>query len=107
MPSLISLIESVDDWQSKTDQQLYDALHAATIQYQDHQLWTWVGVASVAGNAGAEGLLTALQANDMTWAVHQLGGNGLDLSLDPIQSALHAMRDMPGTKTVTVRILSE
>ena len=91
MPSLISLIESIDDWQSKTDQQIYDALHSATIQYKDHQLWTWAGVASVAGNAGAEGLLTALQANDMTWAIHQLGGNGLDLSLDPIQSALYAL----------------
>jgi hypothetical protein len=91
MSTLISLIESIDDWQSKTDQQLHDALHAETIQYQDHELWTWAGVAEIGGNACAEGLRIALEANNMGWAVHQLGGSGLDLSLDPIQSALYAL----------------
>ena len=91
MSTLISLIESIDDWQSKTDQQLHDALHAETIQYQDHELWTWAGVAETGGNACAEGLRIALEANNMGWAVHQLGGSGLDLSLDPIQAALSAL----------------
>jgi len=91
MSTLISLIESIDDWQSKTDQQLHDALHAETIQYQDHELWTWAGVAETGGNACAEGLRIALEANNMGWAVHQLGGSGLDLSLAPIQAALSAL----------------
>ena len=91
MSTLISLIESIDDWQSKTDQQLHDALHAETIQYQDHEQWTWAGVAETGGNACAEGLRIALEANNMGWAVHQLGGSGLDLSLDRIQSALYAL----------------
>ena len=91
MSTLISLIESIDDWQSKTDQQLHDALHAETIQYQDHELWTWAGVAETGGNTCAEGLRIALEANNMGWAVHQLGGSGLDLSLAPIQAALSAL----------------
>jgi hypothetical protein len=91
MSSLTSLIEAIDDWQNKTDQQLYDTLHDETIQYQDHTLWTWAGVASTGGNECAEGLRIALDANDMGWAVHQLGGSGLDLSLDPIQAALYAL----------------
>jgi hypothetical protein len=91
MSSLISLIEEIDDWQNKTDQQLYDALHDEAIQYQDHALWTWAGVASVGGNTCAEGLRIALEANNMGWAVHQLGGSGLDLSLDLIQASLYAL----------------
>jgi len=91
MSSLISLIEEIDDWQNKTDQQLYDALHDEAIQYQDHALWTWAGVASVGGNTCAEGLRIALETNNMGWAVHQLGGSGLDLSLDLIQASLYAL----------------
>jgi hypothetical protein len=91
MSSLISLIEEIDDWQNKTDQQLYDALHDEAIQYQDHTLWTWAGVAEIGGNECAEGLRLALESNGKGWAVHQLGGSGLDLSLNPIQAALYAL----------------
>jgi hypothetical protein len=89
MASLINLIESIDDWQTLSDADLYDALNSATVPYEDHELWTWAGVATVAGNAGAEGLRLALEQNQMAWAIHQLGGRGLDLSLPPIQSALY------------------
>jgi hypothetical protein len=88
--SLISLIEAVPNWDTKTAQQVYDELNAATVPYSDPQMWTWAGVALVAGPEGAEGLRLSLEANNMGWAVHQLGGSGLQLSNDQVQGALLA-----------------
>ena len=45
----------------------------------------------VAGNSSAEALRMALEANGMGWVVHQLGGIGMDLSLDDVQATLYAL----------------
>ncbi len=106
MPSLISVIESIDRWADKTDQELYTALTTASIPYEDHELWTWAGIASVAGNAGAEGLRQALEANSMAWAIHQLGGKGMDLSLPAIQQTLYYLDSLniPGMAEVALAV---
>ena len=106
MPSLISVIETIDDWQTISDADLYAALTAETLPYEDHDLWTWAGVATVAGNAGAEGLRLALEQNQMAWAIHQLGGKGMDLSLPAIQQALYYFDslDVPGMDSLALAV---
>jgi hypothetical protein len=88
--SLTAAIQQIDDWQTKTAAQLLAELQAETIPYIDTDLWTWAGVALVAGPEGAEGLRLALESNNMGWAVHQFGGSGLLLSSDQVQPVLYA-----------------
>lgn len=85
---MIDLIKSIDDWQNKTAAEIAAELNAANIEYVDPQLYTWAGVALIAGPVGAESLRIALEQNGMGWAVHQLGGSGLQLSNDLVQQAL-------------------
>jgi hypothetical protein len=108
---LNELIQQIDDWQNKTSQQILDVLTTPSIEFVDSSQWTWAGVAAVAGNAGAEGLRVALEQGGMGWAVHQLGGSGLVLSLDPIQDVLRLLdaNGVPGMATVadaTKRLIS-
>lgn len=95
---MIDLIKSIDDWQNKTAAEIVTELNAATIEYVDPQLYTWAGVALIAGPTGAEGLRIALDQNGMGWAVHQLGGSGLQLSNDLVHQALlgFAQAGVPG-----------
>lgn len=88
--SLIDLIKTVDDWQNKTAAQIATVLNTPSIQVSDPQLYTWAGVALIVGPEGAEAFKTALEANGMSWAVHQLGGTGLQLSNPLTQAALAA-----------------
>jgi hypothetical protein len=94
---LSDLITQIPDWQTKSSQQILDVLTKPSIEFSDSSQWTWAGVASVAGNEGAEGLRIALEQGGMGWAVHQLGGSGLVLSLEPIQAALR-MLDVNGVQ---------
>ena len=95
---MIDLIKSIDDWQNKTAAEIVNDLNAATIEYVDPQLYTWAGVALIAGPVGTESLRIALEQNGMGWAVHQLGGSGLQLSNDLVQQALlgFAQANVPG-----------
>lgn len=106
MSKLSDLIASIDDWQTKTASQLYSELSAENIPYRDRSLWTWAGIALVAGNVGAEGLRLALEQNNMGWAVHQLGGIGMDLSLDEIQQTLYLLdaNGVPGMEDVALAV---
>lgn len=92
--SLINLIQSVPDWQNKTPQQLHAALSDLSILIEDHELYTWGGVAEIAGDAGASALCSKLIEFDKLWAVHQLGGRGLDLSLPEIQQQLYLLNSL-------------
>jgi hypothetical protein len=95
---MIDLIQSIPDWQNKTAAEIVSELNAETVQYVDPQLYTWAGVALIAGPVGAEALRIALEQNGMGWAVHQLGGSGLQLSNDLVQQALlgFAQAGVPG-----------
>lgn len=89
--SLIHLIESVPDWQNKTPEQIYATLSDASISVADHSLYTWAGVAVIAGDAGASALCSKLIEFGKLWAVHQLGGAGLDLANEEIQQQLYLL----------------
>ena len=68
--------------------QCLSKLLASTAEVRDDQLYTWAGVALIVGPQNAEALRLALESNGMGWAVHQLGGSGLQLSNDLVQQAL-------------------
>jgi len=84
----MSLQQLVQQNNYASAQAAYTAITAATIERRDDQLYTWAGVALIVGPVGAESLRVALEANGMGWAVHQLGGSGLQLSSELVQQAL-------------------
>ena len=86
---LQNLIQSVPSWQTKTPEQLLVALSDRSIVVEDNRLYTWAGVAAIAGDAGASALCAKLIEFGKLWAVHQLGGAGLDLSNEEIQQQLY------------------
>jgi hypothetical protein len=84
------LIEKIDDWQTKTIDQVWAELNAIEHQYLDNDNYTWGGVADVLGNNGTEALRSALENNGSKWAVYALGGQpGLQLTRPEIQEALY------------------
>lgn len=93
--SLENLIKSIDSFEQKTAGEIADILNAETVEIRDDQLYTWAGVALLAGPAGAEAFRIALEANGMGWAVHQLGGSGLQLSNPLSQQALLGFAQSP------------
>ena len=93
--SLQSLIQQ-GNYQSA--QVAYDAITTPSVERRDDELYTWAGVALIAGAVGAETLRIALQENGMGWVVHQLGGGGIQLSNELVQQALlgFAQAGLPG-----------
>ena len=87
--SISNLIQNVPNWQTKTPEQLLAALSDPSIVVEDNRLYTWAGVAAIAGDAGASTLCSKLIEFGKLWAVHQLGGAGLDLSNEEIQQQLY------------------
>ncbi len=85
---LARLISEVPFWQTLTPSQLVSELNADSIEVVDPQLYTWAGVALIAGAAGAEGLRLGLEGNGLGWVVHQLGGSGIQLSNPLVQQVL-------------------
>jgi hypothetical protein len=84
------LIEQLDDWQTKTIDEVWVELNELAWQYLDNDNYTWGGVADVLGNNGTEALRSALENNGSKWAVYALGGQpGLQLTRPEIQEALY------------------
>lgn len=88
-------------------QAAYDAITTASIEHRDDQLWTWAGIAQFA-EEGTEQLKLAMEANGMSWAVHQFGGAGLPLSHPKIQQALlgFAQAGLPGCAELAAQGIS-
>ena len=106
MQTLESLIKQIDGWNLKSAQDILDILNIKNIEYVDTTPWTWAGVAAIVGNSGAESLRLALENHGMGWAVHQLGGSGLDLSLPDVQNALYYLENIgvTGMKNVALSV---
>jgi hypothetical protein len=104
--NLVALIESVPDWQSKTPEQLLASLRDPSVLVEDHDLYTWAGVAGVIGDVGASALCDTLIAAGKLWAVHQFGGRGLDLANPEIQQQLYYLDSLgiPGMETLALHV---
>jgi hypothetical protein len=85
------LIEkNIDDWQTKTIDEVWAELNELAWEYLDNDNYTWGGVADVLGNESTEALRIALESGGSKWAVYALGGQpGLQLTRDDIQGKLY------------------
>ena len=94
----MSLQSLIQEGNYDSAQAAYEAITTPSVERRDDQLYTWAGVALIAGAVGAESLRVALEQNGMGWAVHQLGGSGLQLSNPLVQQALlaFAQANVPG-----------
>jgi hypothetical protein len=63
-------------------------LNTPSIEQRDDDLYTWAGIALLAGPQAAEMLRVALEANGMGWAVHQFGGTGLQMTNPLVRQAV-------------------
>jgi hypothetical protein len=97
---MIQLIQQIPNWQTRTAEEIVSLLNDPVILVVDPALYTWAGVATIAGPVGAESLRVALEANNMGWVVHQLGGSGIQLSHPDVQMALagFAAAGVPGAE---------
>lgn len=104
--SLQSLVQAGN---YESAQAAYNAITTPSIERRDDQLYTWAGVAIIAGAVGAESLRVALEQNGMGWAVHQLGGSGLQLSNPLVQQALlaFAQANVPGSAELAATGISQ
>lgn len=102
--TISNLIQRIPDWQTKTPEQLLAALSDPSILVEDHSLWTWAGIASVAGDAGASVLHQKLTEMGKGWVIAQLGGAGLDLANEEIQQQLYCFDSIgvPGMATLAL-----
>jgi len=93
----MSLQTLIQQGNYESAQAAYDAITTPSIERRDDQLYTWAGIAEFA-EEGTEQLKLAMEANGMSWAVHQFGGSGLPLSHPKIQAALlaFAAAGLPG-----------
>lgn len=103
---IVSLIASVDGWQDKSPAELLAELSEPTELIEDRELYTWGGVAEVIGDANATALCDALVAAGKLWAVHQLGGRGLDLARPDVQQQLLYLDSVgvPGMKSLAEHV---
>ena len=76
------------EFDANDDAGVVSTLNAQSIDVVDEELYTWAGVALYAGPEAAEGFRIALDANGMGWAIHQLGGSGLQISNPMVKGAV-------------------
>jgi hypothetical protein len=102
---LKDLIQDLD-YKNLSTQEVYDKLNEKNIQYIDDSFWTWAGIAELVGNQGAEALRLALNDGGMGWAIHQLGGKGINLSKDDVQNALYYLHSIgvPGMSLLALTV---
>jgi hypothetical protein len=103
--NLTDIIKELD-YNNLSDSEVWNILNIKNILFADEEPWTWAGIAEVVGNQGAEELRIALTNGGMGWAVHQLGGKGINLSKDDVQNALYYLHSIgvPGMAALAMTV---
>jgi len=70
-----SVINSIPDWQSKTDAEIVAEAIAKTIPYADPEWWSSWGVAACIGAEKVKPLLARLRTTDFDWVADAITGN--------------------------------
>jgi hypothetical protein len=105
-----TVIRTIQDWQSKSPQEILGLLQDETIPFVDPQKWTWGGLAEVFipetgkrfGRDGNKLLQDILLAQGDQWLISQLS-NGISLIDDEIQDTLYLLDSsglVPGAKHI-------
>jgi hypothetical protein len=90
---LKSLILSVNNWQSKTEEQVLAILSANTELYVDDSWWSLLGIASVVGDSEMPSVIQLLESVGLGWAVSQAAGRGVPLGDAAINAKLRLLAD--------------
>jgi hypothetical protein len=103
--NLTDIIKGLD-YNNLNDSEIWNILNLKNVLHLDEDPWTWAGIAEVVGNQGAEELRIALTNGGMGWAVHQLGGKGINLSKEDVQNALYYLHSIgvPGMAALAMTV---
>lgn len=89
--NLKALVKTVSDWQNKTAVEIAAVLNTQSVEVRDDQMYTWAGVAVAIGSDNADALRVFMETHNLGWAVHQLGGSGIQLSYPATQAMLSGL----------------
>ena len=103
----MSLEQLIQTGNYASAQEAFTAITAASVEVRDNQLWTWAGIAQLAGDETADALEQYLVSVGRTWVISQLGGRGLPLSDAKIQELLLGLAPtIPGCAILAAQGLS-
>ena len=103
----MSLEQLIQTGNYASAQQAFTAITTASVEVRDDQLWTWAGIAQLAGDETADALEQFLVSVGRTWVISQLGGRGLPLSDPKIQEMLLGLAPtIPGCAILAAQGLS-
>ena len=103
----MSLEQLIQTGNYASAQEAFTAITTASVEVRDDQLWTWAGIAKLAGDETADALEQFLVSMGRTWVISQLGGRGLPLSDPKIQEMLLGLAPtIPGCAILAAQGLS-
>jgi len=103
----MSLQSLIREGNYATAQEAFTAITTASVEVRDDQLWTWAGIAQLAGDETVDALEQFLVSVGRTWVISQLGGTGLPLSDPKIQELLLGLaHTIPGCAILAAQGIS-
>ena len=82
------LIEQIDDWQTKTIDEVWAELNANTKQFVSDQWWSLLGIAQVIGEANVSPFIAYLKSINLEWVATQAAGRGIPIGDPAINNIL-------------------
>ena len=82
------LIEQIDDWQSKTIDEVWAELNANTKQFVSDQWWSLLGIAQVIGEVNVSPFIAYLKSINLEWVATQAAGRGIPIGDPSINTIL-------------------
>jgi hypothetical protein len=82
------LIEQLDDWQTKTIDEVWAELNANTKQFVSDQWWSLLGIAQVIGEANVSPFIAYLKSINLEWVATQAAGRGIPIGDPSINTIL-------------------
>jgi hypothetical protein len=85
------LIEQLDDWQTKTIDEVWAELNANTKQFVDPDWWSLLGIAQVIGDANVSPFIGYLKSINLEWVATQAAGRGIPIGDPSINTILRSL----------------
>ena len=82
------LIQSIPDWQTLSDAQIWEALNDKSIKKVDQKKWRSIDLAKLIGWDQVDDFFAYLRENKCEWVVALAGSDGLEIGDDPVNAVL-------------------
>jgi hypothetical protein len=82
------LIEQIDDWQTKSIDEVWAELNANTKQFVSDQWWSLLGIAQVIGEVNVSPFIAYLKSINLEWVATQAAGRGIPIGDPAINTIL-------------------